>query len=68
MNFCSWKDRKAAAADLRLIYEAASAEKVVRHLDGFEEKWIKTQGQMASAIFEVEAPSLIDYASMYPTP
>ena len=26
LNFCSWKDRKSVAADLRRIYEAATAE------------------------------------------
>ena len=26
MNFCSWKDRKAVAADLRPIYEAPTAD------------------------------------------
>jgi hypothetical protein len=26
MNFCIWKDRKAAAADLRPIYEAPTAD------------------------------------------
>jgi len=33
MNFCSWKDRKAVAADLRPIYEAPTAEEAVRQLD-----------------------------------
>lgn len=39
MNFCSWKDRKAAAADLRPIYEAPTAEEAASRLDDFEEKW-----------------------------
>lgn len=39
MNFCSWKDRKAVAADLRPIYEAPTAEQAARQLDAFEEKW-----------------------------
>ena len=30
MNFCSWKDRKAVAADLRPIYEAPTAEEAAR--------------------------------------
>lgn len=38
MNFCSWKDRKAVAANLHPIYEAPIAENIARHLDGFEEK------------------------------
>ena len=39
MSFCSWKDRKAVAADLRPIYEAPTAEQAARQLDSFEEKW-----------------------------
>ncbi|WP_048880812.1 IS256 family transposase, partial [Acidocella aminolytica] len=39
MNFCSWKDRKAVAADLRPIYEAPSAEEAARQLDAFETIW-----------------------------
>jgi hypothetical protein len=30
MNFCSWKDREAVAADLRPIYEAPTAEEAER--------------------------------------
>ncbi len=30
MNFCSWKDRKAVAADLRPIYEDPTAEEAAR--------------------------------------
>lgn len=39
MNFCSWKDRKAVAADLRSIYQAPTAAEAARQLDAFEEKW-----------------------------
>ena len=39
MNFCSWKDRKTVAADLRPVYEAPTAEEAARQLDSFEEKW-----------------------------
>ena len=39
MNFCSWKDRKTVAADLRPIYEAPTAEEAARQLDAFEKKW-----------------------------
>ena len=39
LNFCSWKDRKAVAADLRLIYKAATADLAADALDAFEEKW-----------------------------
>ena len=39
MNFCSWKDRRAVAADLRPIYEAPTAEEATRQLDAFETIW-----------------------------
>ena len=38
MNVCSWKDRKAVAADLRPIAEAPIAERAAHQLDAFEEK------------------------------
>lgn len=39
LNFCSWKDKKAVAADLRLIYSAPTAGAAATGLDEFEEKW-----------------------------
>ena len=39
LNFCGWKDRKAVAADLRMIYSAATADLAADALDAFEEKW-----------------------------
>ncbi|PYD74315.1 IS256 family transposase, partial [Novacetimonas pomaceti] len=36
LNFCSWKDRKAVAADLRRIYGAATADMAAAELDAFE--------------------------------
>ena len=36
LNFCSWKDRKAVAADLRRIYGAATADMATAELDAFE--------------------------------
>jgi len=39
LNFCGWKDRKAVAADLRLIYSAATADLPADALDAFEDKW-----------------------------
>ena len=49
MNFCSWKDRKAVAADLRPIYEAPTAEEAARQLDAFEEKWAGKYPSIAPA-------------------
>lgn len=39
MNFCNWKDRKAVAADLRPVYEAATADLAAEQLGRFEAKW-----------------------------
>ena len=39
LNFCAWKDRKVAAADLRLINGAATADPAAAELDAFKEKW-----------------------------
>ena len=39
LNFCAWKDRKAVAADLRQIYQAATADQAAVALDAFEAIW-----------------------------
>ena len=49
MNFCSWKDRKAVAADLRPIYQAPTPEEAARQLDLFEEKWAGKYPSIAPA-------------------
>jgi putative transposase len=39
LNFVGWKQRKSVAADLRLIYTAATEDEAQRRLTEFEEKW-----------------------------
>jgi putative transposase len=39
LQFVNWKERKLVAADLRQIYQAATAEAAEQHLTGFEQKW-----------------------------
>jgi len=39
LNFVGWKERKAVASDLKLVYRAATAEAAARQLDAFEGKW-----------------------------
>jgi len=39
LNFCSRKDRKVVAADLRRIYSAPNADLAEAELEAFEEKW-----------------------------
>jgi hypothetical protein len=49
LNFCAWKDRKVVAADLRLIYGAATADLAAAELDAFEEKWAGKYASIAPA-------------------
>jgi len=49
LNFCSWKDRKTVAADLRRIYGAATADLAAAELDDFEEKWAGKYASIAPA-------------------
>jgi putative transposase len=39
LNYVSWKQRKAVAADLQLIYRASTAEDAYFKLEAFAEKW-----------------------------
>lgn len=39
LNYVSWKDRKAMAADLKAIYGAVSVEQAAEHLNTFAQKW-----------------------------
>lgn len=39
LNYVSWKRRKEVATDLRLIYQAATAEEAEMRLGEFEAKW-----------------------------
>ena len=42
LNYVSWKQRKAVAADLRLIYRAPTAEAAEQQLEAFASKWDAT--------------------------
>ena len=39
LNYVSWKQRKAVAADLQLVYRAATVEEAGQRLDEFAVKW-----------------------------
>ncbi len=39
LRYVPWKQRKAVAADLKAIYQAASLQEAESHLAAFEEKW-----------------------------
>jgi putative transposase len=39
LNYVSWKQRKAVAADLKAIYQAPTIEEAEIHLNEFEDKW-----------------------------
>ena len=47
MKFVSWKDYKALAADLKLIYKSATEEDALRSLDAFAEKWDEKYPQIS---------------------
>ena len=42
LRFVSWKQRKEVAADLKRIYQSATAEQAEMELTAFETKWDKT--------------------------
>ena len=42
LRYVSWKQRKEVAADLKTIYQAATAEQAEMNLTTFEAKWDKT--------------------------
>jgi len=42
LTYVSWKQRKEVAADLKTIYQAATAEQAEMNLTAFEEKWDST--------------------------
>ena len=39
LNFCSFKDRKAVAADLKSVYRAETVDAAVTRLEEFDAKW-----------------------------
>ena len=39
LNFCSYKDRKIVAGDLKIVYRAETAEAAVQRLEEFDAKW-----------------------------
>ena len=39
LNVCGWKDRKAVAKDLKLIYQAVDDGEAAKALDDFEAEW-----------------------------
>jgi putative transposase len=43
LNYVSWKERKTVAADLKLIYRAASAEQAAQELEEFRRKYPRHQ-------------------------
>lgn len=49
LNYVSWKQRKAVAADLRPIYQAATVEAAEQRLDEFAAKWDATYPTISQA-------------------
>jgi putative transposase len=50
LNFCSWKDRKAAAARLREVYGAETAEAARDALEAFDAEWGKAVSLIRAAL------------------
>jgi putative transposase len=42
LNYIAWKQRREAAADLRLIYRASTVQEAEMHLEAFARKWDAT--------------------------
>lgn len=49
LNYVSWKQRKAVAADLRQIYRASTVEAAEQQLDAFAVKWDGTYPTISQA-------------------
>ena len=49
LNFVSWKQRKEVAADLRVVYTAATVEEANAALDAFALKWDAAYPQIAKS-------------------
>ena len=39
LNYVGWNKRDQVAADLKLVYTAATVDEAEQHLTAFEEKW-----------------------------
>lgn len=48
LNYVSWKERKAMAADLKSIYGAATAAMAAANLDAFAAKWDATHATVSA--------------------
>ena len=60
LHFVSWKTRKEVAADLRLIYQAATVDDAEQRLSEFEEKW-NTQHPPIAQIWRRNWPRVIPF-------
>jgi len=49
LKYVSWKQRKEVAADLKAIYQAATAEQAEMELMAFEEKWDETHPSISQS-------------------
>ena len=49
LNFCSWKDRKAVAKDLKRVYQATDDQEAEKALADFEAEWGQKYPSVAPA-------------------
>jgi putative transposase len=60
LNYVGWKERKAVAADLRLIYRAATEAEAAQALSAFESKWDRKYPSISKS-WRTHWPELITF-------
>jgi putative transposase len=60
LSYVGWKERKAVAADLRLIYRAATVAEAEQALRAFEEKWDRKYPSISKS-WRTHWPELITF-------
>jgi putative transposase len=66
LNYVSWKQRRAVAADLRTIYTAATAEGAELALHQFEDKWDAGGPSVVSRVLCKRFSAAIDESALQP--
>ena len=60
LSYVGWKERKAVAADLKLIYRAATEPEAERALGEFEKKWDRKYPSISKS-WRAHWPELITF-------
>ena len=62
LKYVIWKDRKAAAKDLRAVYAAATLEEAASALDRFEPSWGDKYPAIRKVIYTTNAIESLNYS------